>query len=64
MEEFREDLRKEFKNAKIWADIKFVPADPKREVITESTKRETLPESKWKRIGYHVKEIFNILTKI
>lgn len=53
-----------FKNAKIWADIKFIPSDPSRQSISESTKSNLEKESKIKKIGYHLKQIFNIIIKL
>lgn len=49
------------KNAKIWADIKFVPSDPNRKTILESTNSKIKKDSKVKRIGYHLKQILNII---
>jgi hypothetical protein len=52
-----------FKKADIWADIEFVPSDPNRESISETTKIQK-PESKIKRIGFHLKEIIKLISKV
>jgi hypothetical protein len=50
-----------FKKAEIWADIKFVPADPNRQPIAESTRKQKEKVSKFKQIITHLKEIWRIL---
>jgi hypothetical protein len=52
---------KSIKKAEIWADIKFVPADSKRETIIETTRKEKEKVSKSKQIIFHLKQIWRIL---
>lgn len=54
-------MKEDFKNVEIWADIKFVPADPSRKAVVESTRKNQPKESKFKKIVYHLKEIWRLL---
>lgn len=52
---------KSIKKAEIWADVKFVPSDSKRETIVETTRKQKEKVSKIKQIIFHLKQIWRIL---
>jgi len=54
-------MKEDFKNVEIWADVKFVPADPSRKTVVETTKKKRPEESKFEKIIYHLKEIWRLL---
>lgn len=54
-------MKEDFKTVEIWADVKFVPADPSRQTVVESTRKKQPEESKFKKIIYHLKQIWRLL---
>jgi len=51
----------DFKKADIWAEIKFVPADPNRKTVVECTKKISPEPTKFQKFFFHVKEILKLL---
>lgn len=52
---------KKVKKAEIWADIKFIPSNPKRDSVVETTRKQKPTLSRRKQIIFHIKEIWRIL---